>query len=189
MRGKVTLIRLMLLLVGTTLLVTNCFRKPMAEPFPTPTPLPSGDIFFDSKDLAETRAIEVVIVKLTERQVPVVEHSIVITEPTSLQEIAATLLTATSAICTTALPTPQQRSGYGINLYLYSHSEVLPLSAVSSQWMLASISYSPDINYIGINRPNGRGGRIIEFCPVETSLREILERELALRGVRLEISQ
>jgi len=63
MRGKVTLIRLMLLLVGTTLLVTNCFRKPMAEPFPTPTPLPSGDIFFDSKDLAETRAIEVVIVK------------------------------------------------------------------------------------------------------------------------------
>jgi hypothetical protein len=117
-----------------------------------------------------------------------VEHSIVITEPTVLREITMTLLAATSATCAAALPTPQKRSSYGINLYLYSHSEITPLSATSGQWMLASVSYFPEVNHIAIHRPNGQGGQIIEFCPVGTSLREILERELALREVTLEIS-
>jgi hypothetical protein len=82
-----------------------------------------------------------------------------------------------------ALPTPQQRSGYGINLHLYSQSEILPSSATSGQWLLASISYYPEVSYIGVNRRDGQGGRIIEFCPVGMALREILERELALRGL------
>ncbi|MGQ9546983.1 MAG: hypothetical protein ACUVTR_07580 [Dehalococcoidia bacterium] len=150
-------------------------------PPPTPTPLLGGNIFFEpSRVSAETRAIEVVIVNLTRQQVPVVEHSIVITEPTTLREITATLLATTSTTCATTLPTSQQRRGYGINLYLYSQREILPLSATSGQWMLASISYYPEVNYIGVYRPDGQGGRIIEFCPVGMMLREILERELVV---------
>jgi len=134
---------LIFLLVTTLLLIASCYREPIAEtPLPTPTPLPAGNIFFKpSRISAETRAIEVVIVNLTKQRVPVVEHSIVITEPTVLREITTTLLAAASTTCATALPTPQQRSDYGINLYLYSQSEILPLSATSTQWMLASISY------------------------------------------------
>jgi hypothetical protein len=94
-----------------------------------------------------------------------------------------TLLAATSATCAAALPTPQKRSSYGINLYLYSHSEITPLSATSGQWMLAVIYFYHEADYISFYQPDGLGGRIAKFCPVGTALREILEHELALRGL------
>lgn len=169
----------------------------MAEPSPpTPTPLPAGDFFFEpSRDSAETRAIEVEIIKFVRRRVPVVEHpvvpvvehSIVITEPAVLREITSTLLAATSATCARARPTPQRERDYGVDLNLYSRVEILPLNAASSQWMIASIGYYPDENIISIHRriygPEGQSGYITEFCPVGTVLREILEREMALRGL------
>lgn len=176
---------LILLVVSTTLLIAGCAREPMTgTPPPTPSPVPGGSIFFEpSRVSADTRAIEVVIVNLTEQRVPVVEHSIVLTEPTTVREITATLLAGAPATCAMALPTPPQKSGYGINLNLYSQGEILPSSVTSGQWLLASISYYPEVSYIGVNRRDGQGGRIIEFCPVGVALREILERELALRGL------
>ncbi len=176
-------LRLIFLLV--TIFVASCYREPMAEtPPPTPTPLPGGSIFFEPNRIStETKAIEVQILSYTKRGIPVVEHSIVITEPTTVREITATILAAASGTCTLVPPTPQQRSCYVIGLYLYSYSEVLPLSATSGQWMLAEVGYFPEVNYISINRPGLQEERVIQYCPVSKSLREILERELALRGV------
>ena len=189
MQHNLISIRLIFLLLSTTLLIANCSRQPMAEPSPpTPTPLLAGDFFFEpSRDSVETRAIEVVIINLVKQRAPVVEHSIVITEPAVLREIISTLLAATSATCTRDLPTPQRERDYGVDLNLYSQVEILPLNAASSQWMIASIDYYPDENIIGIYRriygPEGRSGYITEFCPVGTVLREMLEREMALRGL------
>jgi hypothetical protein len=172
-------------LVIIILLLANCYREPIAgTPSPTPTPLPAGNIFFEpSRVSAETRAIEVEIVNLVRQRAPVVEHSIVITEPTTIREITTTLLAAVSTTCAAALPTRQQESGYGINLYLYSQSGILPQSATRGQWMLAVIYFYHEADYISFYQPDGLGGRIAKFCPVGTALREILEHELALRGL------
>lgn len=173
-------------LIGATLFMAGCSEMPMAEVSPpTPTPLPSSSFFFEPSQITvETQAVVVEIVNLKKAKAPVTEHTFVITEPSAVQEIVATLLDAASVACATALPTPQQRSGYGLNLYLYSRSEPLPLSALSGQGMLAEIYYYPEVNHIGIYRPNRqKDQRIMEFCPVGTALREILERELAFRGL------
>lgn len=168
------------------LFMVSCSRIPMAEISPpTPTPLASGNIFFEPFRIAtETKAIVVEMVNLKKARVPVVEHTIVITEPSVLQAITTTLIDATSIACTTALPTLKQKSDYGINLYLYSRSESPSLHALSGEGMIAEVHYYYEVNYIGIYRRNQCKDQCIqEFCPVGTALREILERELNLRGL------
>ncbi len=168
--------------ISTALLLASCWATPMAEPPPpTPSPMPAGHIFWEpSRVLTETRAIEVVISDLTKSGVPVEKHRIVITNSTTLHEITTTLLTATSQRCATALPTPRPERGYGIALYLYSRSEILPSDPARSQWMIASVHYYQEENLVGIDRP---GSERMEFCPVGTTLREILARELSRQGV------
>ncbi len=173
-----------LLLIGTTMFIANCLREPAEGTLPpTPTPVPAGSFIFEpSRVSAGTRAVAVKITNLVSQRMPVVEHSIVITEPTTVREITAMLLAATSTACAAGVPIPRQSSGYGIRLELYSRSDIDPLRATSTQWMLAEVSCYPEVNSIGVYRPEGRG-QIIEICPVETALREILERELAIRGL------
>jgi hypothetical protein len=167
------------------MILVSCAREPKEVSPPTPTPLPGGDIFFEpARDLAETRAIEVVLISFTDRHVPIVEHSVVITEPKVLQGITSTLLNVTFTACTQTLPMLQQ-SDYGVRLYLYSREEILPSSATCGQWMLANVDYYSDINYIGFYRPDGLGGRQRYYCPVRAELEEILERALTLRGLDL----
>lgn len=175
---------LVLSLISATLLIAGCSRVPMAEPSPpTPTPLTSGSIFFEPSRVAvETKAVVVEIVNLKKARAPVVEHIVVIAEPSVIQAIIATLIDATSIACTLALPTPQQKSDYGINLYLYSE---IPFSrAPSGERMIAAVYYYPEVNHIGVYRLSQRNGQpVTEFCPVGTALREILERELILQGL------
>lgn len=171
-------------LLNCVLLMVGCSRIPMAEiSLPTPTSLPGGNIFFEpSRITTETKAIEVWMVNLKKARVPVVEHTIVITEPSVIQAITTTLIDATSIACTTALPTLQQKSDYGISLYLHSRNESPSLPR--REWMIAEVHYYHEVNYIGIyRRTQWKDQRIQEFCPVGTALREILERELTLRGL------
>ncbi len=167
--------------ISTVLLLTSCWAPPTAEPpSPTPSPMPAGHIFWEpSRVLTETRAIEVVISDLPKSGIPVEKHRIVITDSTTLHEITTTLLTASSRHCATALPTPRPERGEGITLYLYSRGEISPFDPTRSQWMIASVHYYQEENLIGIYRP---GSGRMEFCPAETTLREILTRERSRQG-------
>ncbi|MDW8102327.1 MAG: hypothetical protein RMK30_05575 [Anaerolineae bacterium] len=105
------------------------------------------------------------------------QYSIPLTEQPVVQEIVRLFLTAASGDCTTIRPDPQSLP-YGVDLILYKRLDVDPRSPASVSAMLAHIYYSPEGDYISLCRP---GLPLQEFCPVKSSLREILRREFRNR--------
>jgi hypothetical protein len=85
----------------------------------------------------------------------------------------------------TDLPAVQQGSGYLVSLYLYSRDDVLPLSGTSGQWLLADVTYNYDIGVIAIHWPDAQDEEKIEFYPIASVLRDILEHEMAIQGLTL----
>lgn len=176
------------LFLGMTLIffASECLGNPSPAPIlpPTPTPIPAGNFTFDSNRIAsETRAIEVKLFSFTPKGIPVERSSVLLTDPAVIQEIVRILLTAASGDCTTARPTLEPQPLYGVDLILYDRSDIIPSRAESASAMVASVDYYAP-NYIGISRPGDQTDRLIyEFCPVESLLQEILQRELASRGI------
>ncbi len=83
------------------------------------------------------------------------------------------------------MPAGGQDSGYILALHFYSRDDVLPLSSTGSQWLLASVVYDYKAGFIIAEQLDGRGGRRMEWYSIEPALLEVLERELALRGLEL----
>lgn len=178
-------------LIPFVLLLSGCFGKLPVElsRTPTPTPLPPGSFAFEPERVAsETRAVEVKIFTFSPKGVPVDHYSILLTEPPVVQDIVRMLLASASGGCQTSRPTPKPEVSYGVDLILYNRPDIIPSSPDSASAMLASIDFEPEGNYMGIYRLRGKAGEFAyEFCPVEPSLKELLQRELSRRGIALPV--